>query len=67
MGGLVFVILCFLVDITMLARLRWPVNESINRINPMDGSNEKHFEKKKSELEDTFGCYFPLFLVLHIW
>ena len=47
-----FVILSFVVDLSMLVRLRSTVNESIERIKKM-ASNEKQFEKKKCELEDT--------------
>ena len=51
---LVFVIVCFCVDLNMLVRLRSTVNESIERIKKI-GSNEKQMEKKKSELEDTMN------------
>ena len=50
---LVFVFVCFFVDLNMLVRLRSTVNESIERIKKMSGSNDKQMEKKKSELEET--------------
>ena len=49
---LVFVFLCFLVDIGMLIKLRSTVNESIERIKSI-GLSEKQMETKKSEMEVT--------------
>ena len=49
---LVFVIVCFSVDLRMLLELNSVVKESIERIKSM-GSNDKQFEKKKSDLEDA--------------
>ena len=51
---LVFVVVCFLVDIGMLIRLRSTVNESIERIKSI-GLSEKQIETKKSEMEETMN------------
>ena len=40
----------FIVDISMLVKLRSTMDESIERIKSM-GSNDKQFEKKKSEMD----------------
>ena len=49
---LVFVILCFLVDLKMLFKLKSTVRETLERIKSM-GSNEKQIEKKKSDLANA--------------
>ena len=59
---LVFVILCFCVDLNMLIRLRSTVKESIERIKSI-GSNIKQMDKKKSELEDTMNKCIRMVIV----